>query len=414
MRAVEVVVVGGGLAGLSCALHLQDGGREVLLLEADDRVGGRVRTDRVDGFLLDRGFQVLLTAYPEASRLLDVEALELGTFRPGALIRLRDGFVRLADPLRSPGELWSSIRAPVGTVGDKLRVLRLRSRLARSTGHPRSTETSTRDLLAREGFSTGMVERFFRPFLGGIFLEPDLETSAHFFEFVFAMFSAGYAALPAEGMEAIPRQLAGRLAPGTVRTGRRVTSVAAGRVELAGAETVPCRAVVVATERPAAEALLPNLPPRRSRSVSCLYFAAPEPPVDEAVLILDGTGQGPVNNVVVPDQVSPGYASGGESLVSVTVLGTPGDGTDELWAPVQAQLREWFGPGVEAWRRIRSYRIAHALPAQPPGSVGVGDPRAPGPPGVYVAGDHLDLASIEGALRSGRRAAEAVAADLAA
>ncbi|MDX1675707.1 MAG: FAD-dependent oxidoreductase, partial [Longimicrobiales bacterium] len=222
----DVVVVGGGLAGLAAAVGLQAGGLDVQLLEASDRVGGRVRTDGVDGFLLDRGFQVLLTAYPEAGRVLDLEALELRPFHPGARIRVGDAFTRIGDPFRRPADLWPTLRSPVGTLADKLRVARLRARsvlqtpgfatrpayrrLAGDAAGPAGdgSGSTTMERLEQEGLSDGMIERFFRPFLGGVFLESELVTSSAFFDFVMAMFSAGSAALPAGGMEAIPRQLA--------------------------------------------------------------------------------------------------------------------------------------------------------------------------------------------------------------
>ena len=417
MERADVIVVGGGLAGLACALELRSRGVRVRLLEAADRVGGRVRTDRVstdrgETFLLDRGFQVMLTAYPEASRVLDLGALDLRPFRPGARIRLEGGFTRIGDPLRRPTDLIRTLASPVGTPGDKLRVARLRA-IALLGSAESSDVRTTRARLRDAGFSRRMIERFFRPFLGGVFLETGLETSAAFFDFVFTMFARGSTALPATGMEAIPRQLAARLGDGVTRTGAAVAEIADGGVVLSDGEEVAGDAVVVATERPAAVRLLPELGAAPSRSVTCLYFAASEPPEPEPLLVLNGTGRGPINNLCVPDRVAPGYAPLDRSLVSVTVLAGPGDAVDEneLWSSVERQLAEWYGPAARSWERLRAYRIRHALPATAPGVADPLDPRVPGRPGVYLAGDHTVQASIEGALRSGRQAADAVLAD---
>lgn len=409
MERTGVVVVGAGLAGLACALELRSHGVDVRVLEASDGVGGRVRTDSVDGFLLDRGFQVLLTAYPEAGRVLDLDALDLRPFRPGARIRLESGFTRIGDPFRRPADLWPTLTSPVGTVGDKLRVARLRAAATLASPRPDDPRT-TRARLRDEGFSRRMVERFFRPFLGGVFLETGLETSAAFFDFVFRMFARGSAALPAAGMGAIPGQLASRLGAGVVRTDAPVVRVEDDAVVLADGEELGAGAVVVALDRPSATRLLPSLGPSPSRSVWCLYLAAPEPPEPEPLLVLNGTGRGPINNLCVPDRVAPGYAPPGRSLVSVTVLG---DVQDEagLWSSVERQLVEWYGLAARSWERLAAYGIQHALPARPPGLGDPLDPRVAGRPGVYLAGDHTTQGSIEGALRSGRRAAEAVLAD---
>jgi phytoene dehydrogenase-like protein len=216
---VDVAIVGAGLAGLRCALGLHRAGLSCTVLEASDGVGGRVRTDIVDGFRLDRGFQVFLTAYPEAREALDYGALRLRPFAPGALVRRSGSFERLGDPFRRPRDLWGTLRARVGTTGDKLRVLRLRRRLrGKSPGEILAApQTTALAALEREGFSRRMIDGFFRPLFGGVFLDRSLETSSRMLEFVFAMFARGEAALPEAGMGAIPAQLASRLPAGTVR-----------------------------------------------------------------------------------------------------------------------------------------------------------------------------------------------------
>ena len=286
---VDVAIVGAGVAGLCCARHLQALGLECTVLEASDAVGGRVRTDAVDGFLLDRGFQVLLTAYPEAQAMLDYDALDLGSFYSGALVRCDGRFARIADPLRHPIDGLQSVFNGVGSSIDKIRVGLLRQRVLRGHWEDlfRQPLQTTEDGLRAEGFSPQMVERFFRPFLGGIFLESELKTPLAMCHFVLRMFSSGTASLPAQGMGAIPAQLAAALPAGWVQLNRCVESADGTGVSLADGERIEARAVVVATEGPTAAKLLDVEPPR-SRSVTCLYFAAPKDPVAEPILVLNG------------------------------------------------------------------------------------------------------------------------------
>jgi phytoene dehydrogenase-like protein len=409
----DVLVVGAGLAGLACARRLETAGLAATLIEASDDVGGRVRTDVMDGFRLDRGFQVLLTAYEEAGRVLDFEALELQTFNPGALVRFGDAFHRVSDPLRRPGDLMATLRAPVGSLSDKLRIGRLRARLERLSVADifERPAQPTNEALIAEGFSQQMIDRFLRPFLGGIFLERELETSSRMFEFVLRMFAQGDAALPVAGMGAIPKQLARSLTRSTVRLRTPVASIEDDTVVLADGERVTARAIVVATDGPNAARLVPELSPPRSRAVICLYYAAEESPLGEPLLVLNGEGAAPINNLCVPSIVAPSYAPEGRDLVSVTVVGGVPD-TTELERAVRVQLQSWFGHDVARWRHLRTYQIAHALPALRPSDVGEGreDPRMGRC--LYVCGDYREHASIEGSLISGRRAAEAVLEDL--
>ena len=406
MDPLDVMVVGGGLAGLSCGRALSQAGLRVRILEASDAAGGRVRTDRVDGFLLDRGFQVFLTAYPESRKVWDLPALDLRAFQPGARIFRGGRFHTVTDPWRQPLRALGSAFSPVGSLADKLKVARLRSRALRGSLDElfaRPEETSQKRLV-RLGFSAQMLESFFRPFFGGIFLEKELSTSSRMMEFVFRMMALGEVALPAGGMGRLSEALAAQLPPGALRLGAKVERVQPRSVTLDSGEVLRAGAVVVATEGPAAAKLLPSLPVAAGRPVICLYFAAPEPPVRGARLLLNGEGRGLVNNLAVLSEVAPGYAPAGQSLISVTVLAA--QAPDE--SRIRAELSAWFGASVAGWRHLRTYAIAHALPAQSPGELL--PPAPPLPDGLFVCGDHRQHGSIEGAIVSGQRAASAVLA----
>lgn len=406
---MDAIVVGGGVAGLVCALNLHNSGVSCLLVEASDQVGGRVRTDEVDGFLLDRGFQVYLTAYPDGQAVLDYEPLELCSFEPGALIRYGGKFHRLSDPWRRPQHAISTVFSSAATLADKLRIASFRKHTTRgplSDIYGRDEQT-TLDLLRKRGFSEVVIERFFRPFLGGVFLDAELQTSSRMCEFVFRMFSQGDAALPARGMGEIPRQLARQLPRGTVRTNTVVESIEHTNVIVASGERLTARAVVVATPAPISRSLLQDPHPAEGRSVTCLYFSAPQPPINDPTLVLNGDGTGPINNLCVPSQVSARYAPAGQSLVSVTVLGDHPD-EQQLLSQVQTQLLEWFGSTVTAWRHLKTYVIGYALPVQSPPALQPVAKSSHFREGVFVCGDHCDTGSINGAMASGRRAAEAV------
>jgi len=406
----DVLIVGGGLAGLFCALRLHQSGISSQILEASDGVGGRVRTDKVEGFLLDRGFQVLLTAYPEARRVLDYDALGLRPFYPGALIRYKNHFYRFADPWRHPIDGLLGIFAPIGSFADKLRVRKLRKHVLTGSLSDlyNRPETTTLQSLRTLGFSENMIDCFFRPFIGGVFFDPNLGVSSRMFEFGFRMFSMGDTALPSGGMGAIPEQIAARLPAGTVRTEARVESVQEDGVTLKSGEKIKARSVVVATEGPEAARLLGDKERLGSRSVSCLYFETDEPPLSEPLLVLNGEGKGPINSLCSPSSVAPNYAPTGKSLVSVTMIGNPDQDDQQLETAVRTQLTEWFGASVKGWHYLRTYRIPHALPMQTPP---VSDPTSRPHqirPGLFVCGEYQNVASIQWAMVSGRRAAEAV------
>ncbi len=380
-----------------------------MLLEASDRVGGILRTDVVDGFRLDRGFQVLQTAYPEARACLDLDALDLRPFDPGAEVYARGRWRRLTDPLRRPGSALATLLSGVASPSDAVRVLKLRAEVrAGSLEELMTRPARTTDAALRErGFSERIIDEFFRPFYRGVFLEPDLATSSRIFEFTFRMFASGDVCLPAEGMEAIPRQLAARLAPGSVRTNTGVRTVGADHVVLDDGSRLAAEAVVVATGARVSRELCPEIPRRDHNAVSCLYYDAPAPPRRGPWLLLNGSGRGPISHLCVPSETARSYAPKGRSLVSVSVLGCVDPDDSVADEPVRAQLTRWF-PDAASWRLLRVDRIPEALPSQAPADLEPVTRPVVLPSGVYVCGGHRETASIGGALRSGRRAAHAV------
>ena len=396
------MIVGAGLSGLSCALTLHQAGIPFQLLEASNAVGGRVRSDNVDGFTLDRGFQVYLSAYPAAGKLLDTEALQLHRFEPGALVFDGKKCHRVMDVFRRPTSLVTSALAPIGSMLDKLRVAKLRWQLSHQseTKIAHSPDQSTDSFLRAFGFSPRMIDSFFRCFYGGIFLENALDTSSRMFAFTFKMFTQGHATLPANGMGAIPAQLAANLPNKSIRTDTPVASVSTTSVTLADGSELQARAVVIATAAHHAAQWLPQLQAPEWRATTNLYFSAPTSPIQEAIIALNGSGHGSINSVCVPSDVCPHYAPSGSSLISVTLLGDQNQ--DTLIDSVLEELSHWFGPEVNQWHHLRTDSIPHALPTQNAN-------QSPSPnqiDGIYLCGDHTHSASIEGAIRSGIETAE--------
>ena len=400
----DVVIVGAGLAGLSASRFLTAAGFDVHVLEASDGVGGRVRTDHVDGFTLDRGFQILLTAYPELEKQFDVDALNLQPFDPGALVWMKGKGKVFSDPLRRPQSFVATAVAPIGSVIDKIRLALLRLSVTRGNGASllSGADMTTAKMLNNRGFSKKMVQRFFTPLVGGIQLDPQLTASRRMFDVVFRMLNQGDAVVPAAGMSAISEQLASHTPVDKIHLNTRVANVTSHSVTTESGHNISARAVIVAVEGPAASTLT-GIPPVQSRSVGCVYFAAKSSPTDKKLIILDGTGKGPVLNIAVMSNIAASYAPEGQHLIAAALPGYVGDDVEDV---ARQQLQTMFGPEVASWRHLRSYRIAHGQPDQSP-------PFTPKKKqhldnGIFVCGDHRDTASIQGALFSGRRCADSV------
>ena len=412
-----VVIVGAGVAGLRCAQLLAQAAVDYVLLEKSDGVGGRVRTDVVDGFRLDRGFQVFQTAYPEAQTALDYSGLDLQPLEPGALIFTDGKWVRMSDPWRRPQHALSTLLNPIGTPMDRWRLLRLRAACTsgEATSKPPVDDVSTRSLLTDEyQFSSDFINRFMQPWLSGIFLEKQLSTSASFFRFVFRMLSGGDICYPARGIQAIPEQMLASLDPARVQLNVPVRSVEGNRVLADDGRVFEGSTIVLAVDLEAARRLLPNMGGADSRGFTatrCTYFAAEKAPVAEATLLLNGTGTGPVNHVFVMSNASRHVAPDGQVLISASSVGQEALGEVERSA-VMEQMKQWFGAEVLQWKELATYTLPTALPAQPAGFAR--QRPASQSPNIVLCGDYCETASLNGALRSGRLAAEQVLARAAA
>lgn len=406
-RTAEVVVIGAGLAGLAAARQLSIHGIDVHVLEADSRVGGRIKTDEVDGYLLDHGFQLYNPAYPEASRVLDNEALNLAPLTRGIEVALEDGHTRLGDPRSNPRWLPHDISLATGSPIAKARF----ARYAWGTTSHTAAELEQRiDMpasaaLRGSGVDDRLFERVLQPFLAGVFLESELRTSRHFLDLVLRSFLRGTPSIPTHGMRALPEQLHDALPEDCVHLDERVTEIRGTSVHTE-AGSWEAQALIVATDASAASRFLPGMPDATWNGVATWYFSTSDGAAIThglPTLAVDGAHRGPILNAVAMSHASPTYAPAGKTLVAASTLELTSDA--EFEHEMRTHLATILGVSTSDWELVGRYEIGHALPAMvPPFSV-----RKPVEvsPGLYVAGDHRDTSSIQGAMVSGRRAADA-------
>ncbi|WKV75774.1 FAD-dependent oxidoreductase [Streptomyces sp. PCS3-D2] len=407
LEATDALVVGAGVAGLACARDLAAAGVSVRVVEAGDAVGGRMRSDRIGGFVVDRGFQVFNTAYPQVRRRFDLKRLRLRPFTPGFLVHTPAGRLRFSDPTRRPRAL-PGLRA-VRTAGPRdltaLGLLSARDMLLPPGRIKRRPDTATRTALAEAGLSEEFVERFLRPFLAGVFLEDELETSARVFHLVWRSMLRGTVCLPAEGIGAVPRALATGLPEGTVRLETPAAGLTEHGVLTAEGAEVPARAVVVATGPGTVPALLPQVALPDYRIVTTYYHVAERSPLGEPTLLVDTRRR--FLNTCVLSEVVPSYAPRGRSLVATSVLGRDGQGRER---ELRAALAEAYGTDTDGWDLLTVRTVEDALPAMAPPQALTRTTRVA--PGRYVCGDHRATGSVQGAMASGARAAREVLRDL--
>ena len=409
-----ITIIGAGISGLTAAVYLHQKNYNVQILEATDRVGGRIKTDCVDGFRLDRGFQVLLTDYPETKALLNYKKLNLKPFLPGATVLYDGGQFDIADPFRRPTALLSTLFAPVGTLKDKIQTFWLKHKLVRilNTAIFKQPENDTYSQLKKYGFSQKMIDRFYKPFFSGIFLENELTTSSNMFDFVMKQFSTGDAAIPELGMEEIPKQLAAMLPENSIQFKTKVTSIENNTIYLEdGSQIVPDK-IIIATE---ATSLAGNYIPKQKQQyhqVTNVYFEATTAPTSKSIVILNAaTNKKWVNNLTVMSNISSKYAPTGKVLLSVSYNGIPEIDDTLLAENMKEELKQWYGNQVDDWKLLKTYRIQYALPNQDSVCDELTRTDVQINENLYICGDHLMNGSINAAMKSGRLVAELIDTD---
>lgn len=405
MSTHDVIVIGAGLAGLNAAHTLSAAGRDVVVLERDERVGGRTRTDVIDGLQLDHGFQLVNPAYPELQRLGILHELDLRPFAPGMLLSDAQGITAVGDPRRVPGWLASTATARIGTLAEKVQLAAALVRLlgTGSLTHPVSRPGSVADALIGAGVPEVAYRKLLRPFLTGVFLDDPAHVPAGYGDFVLRSFFDGAPSLPARGIEALPRALALRLPADVVRTGVTVQGITAGGVDT---DHGPFEAphIIVAVDAPAVAALLPGVGMPETLACTTWYHVMTQAPTDRPAILVDAEARGPVVNSAPVSLVAPGYATGGRTLLASTTLGA--DNGAEVEAAVRTHLSAMWHSNVSEWQLVRAHVVHHALPSLTVGGELHREHKVAD--GIWLAGDHRETPSQQGALLSGRRAAQAV------
>jgi protoporphyrinogen oxidase len=404
----SVIIIGAGIAGLTAAKFLKQSGLSVKVFEANDAVGGRVRTFKKDGFLLDKGFQVLLGAYPMAKEILDYDALKLKPFLSGAKVFHNKGVSNVVDPLRQPSGLLETLLSPIGSLKDKLLMLKLKLVLkSKSVEHIfEEKEQSTLSFLTQYGFSQKMINTFFKPFLGGIFLEKDLITSSRMFNFVFKMFGEGDALLPEDGIQAIPNQLAENLSNDELYLNTRIVQINKNEITLENGTTYSADYILIATN----QLSLPTFEVKQTgqyRKVLNLYFKTKAKPFSEKLIGLVAKPNCLVNNVAVLNNICTNYSSKDSILVSVSIIEYNFNiSLEEIIEKSKDELSFWFK--TIDWEFLESFEIDYALPNQDTVNYKPKEEEFIVDANVYKCGDYLSNGSLNAAMLNGKMVAELI------
>ncbi|MCH2214812.1 MAG: FAD-dependent oxidoreductase [Flavobacteriales bacterium] len=407
-REYDVVIVGAGAAGLAAAIRCEESGLATLVIESDKKIGGRIRNDLINGFNLEKGFQVLIDSYEKAQELLDYSKLDLKKFAPGAIIFDSNGSYTISDPLRDLSSLPSTALSRVGSFSDKFKLLRLSKELRRLRLDEifEGTRNSTLQYLREYGFSDRIIENFFRPFFGGVFLERDLATDASMFRFVFRNFSLGNACIPAQGMSQLPEQLRNKLTKTEIRLETTVKKVNHDpSVELSDGTVIRCSKLILACNP---NQILKQIDQRQEwkRTTTMYFHSADSLPKMNAKIGLDARANSSINNFARHDEVIPDCAPKGRALWSVTTR------RDEHESKVQKDLAHLLRVNKDQLEFLKKYDIPYALPIVERPKLSIPSEQTQVTEHIHLAGDYLTNSSIDGALRSGQAAAKAIAETL--
>lgn len=407
----KVIIIGAGISGLTAAIELERNGFTPTMIESTDRVGGRVKTDYENGYQFDHGFQVLLTAYPEASKYLDLEALNLRNFKPGAEIYASANPFLIIDPLRQPSAIFSTLRSPVGSFVDKWKMWKLTNELKKKTITEifKASSTSTMEYLKGYGFSQTIIDNFFQPFFSGIFLEKELDTSSRMFQFIFKMFAEGYAAIPNKGMQAIPDQLRDQLQHTEIIYDCIVESISDKVISTSKGDYAFDFTILASPPNK----ILPNYSGESIiyRSTTNLYFSIPNRN-GAAYIGLLPAGNGLVNNFCILTNVSDKYALDNKSLLSVTIVGPTEIAHHKLIEKVTEELSSILDLNKSEFHFLKEYNIEQALPKVALPTLELLKPQVCYNECIYLAGDYLLGGSLNAAMSSGRQTVEMMIEDM--
>ncbi|MFD1061805.1 FAD-dependent oxidoreductase [Winogradskyella litorisediminis] len=399
----KIHIVGAGISGLIAAKVLEKKGYKPTVIESTSEVGGRIKTDIFEGYQLDHGFQVLLNAYPKAIEYLDFQALDLQEFLPGATIFFNGKSQTIGDPLRNLSLLFPTLLASVGSISDKLKILKLNTALKNKTLEAifESKSVTTLEYLRDKGFSEAIISKFFKPFFSGIFLEPNLETSSRMFEFVYKMFGEGLATLPKGGIGAIPQQLKSSLTSTKFIFDTEVKAVKDEYIELANCKKIDTHFTIITS---GASKLISNLKNQEQEWKSCynLYFETNKRTVSKPIIGLVADKDALINNFFFHNSLKT-KSKGNNELLSVTVVKHTNLSEDEIVRQVEQELQNYCKINVQ--RHLKTYHINQALPKLQNLQYDMSPTETQIKPTIFLAGDYLLNGSLNAAMISGESAA---------
>ena len=395
----DIIILGAGPAGLACALKCQQLGREYLLIEGSNRIGGRLGSLYEDGYIFDLGFQVYNSAYVNTNRLLDLDELNLKYFKPGAAVHYGNSFQIVSDPLRDISKVFSTIFSNITTVSDKLKILSLKNSLSNyNIEEDKTDDITTLRFLKQYGFSEKMIDNFFIPFFSGIFHEKTLDTSSKFFKYVFSNFNNGLASLPEKGMQVIPEQLMSKIDIERVMMEKTAINLDDGnKVIFDDGDIIKGENIILTGE----STTLAEKIKYEYNEVNTIYFTT-ENEIENGDYIHLFPEDDLINNIAIPSSISSAYSNGHSHLISITILEY--DCSDiELIKKIRKRLSNYYGGEPGSYEFLRTFSISKATIKQP---VGHFERKKIVKNGLIIAGEQATNGSIEGAIISGLNAAD--------
>lgn len=402
----DVIIIGAGIAGLTTALYLKKAGKNILVLDAADKVGGQLISEKIEGFTLDYGFRVLLSESPELERVIDIERLKPQKFSPGVYINLGEQPMKLlADPSRLPNRLFSTLFNGVGSVGDKFKLWSLKLKLRQMTVDEifLQSEMSAQDALKSYGFSNSFVEKFLKPFFGGIFMDTELNGSRKMFDFYFKMLCEGNALLPEDGIETLAQQMAERLAGSELGLNTNVVKIDKQKVIIENGMEFTAPVIVLATENTDGIKGVPHIDRGNEETITTFYYKYSNSPFDESFPAVNGLKDKLINHIAVITDVSSRYSYTSDALISVNVIRDKGLSDDILAREVKKELKEWFGPAASYWELIKYFKVRRPIAEKVSNTLLLNHVVLN--PFLFKIGDFSLNGSINGAFSAGRQLA---------
>ncbi len=399
-----IVIVGAGLSGLSTAYHLEKHGYSPIIYEASDRCGGRIKTDHIDGFILDRGFQIILSTYKELLTVCPEKELGISYFPPGIMIQDRGGWLSLLNPLRK--ESWMEERSPF--LFDFLKIGKLLL-----NPDPELNECDLATILKKIGLSLEFTQKAAIPFFSNLFIDPELNINGKTFQYMLPYFVKGRGGLPRNGMQAIPDTLASKLKNTKIIFNAKVQRLEDHSIVLESGEKISADRIVLALSKFAASTFIPSISTKNDKSLTSIYYTVKESYFTASPTIyLEPDQEKPINNFSFVNLIQSSYAPKGEMLISAIVLNKKWQLHPNLLEAATQQLSSYFRLSPHNWKHLKTYHIEHALPDQsiPPPFDGnyCFDPKK----GIYLCGELVDLPTSNQSIISGANVADVIHTDI--